>query len=164
MTDEAMDHLSEEALNDTLIGMGSSTAELHLATCTLCRAKVEEFQADLGVWNSTTLAWSQVQAEQGERIRIPAPHRRLSPAAVGWALAAVALLAMVIPVGRESGVFGTKHSAVAVAQQEDSQAQIAQDNELLKEVNAAINPDEMSQLKEYDLFKTPPPRHRQRPQ
>jgi hypothetical protein len=51
-----------------------------------------------------------------------------------------------------------------VAPQEDSEAQIAQDNELLKAVNAAINPDEMSPFKEYDLSGRPHPRHRHRPQ
>jgi hypothetical protein len=164
MTREEMNHLSEEALNDVLIGMASSASELHLAACTACRAKVEGFHADLGAWNGATLAWSQDRAQHGESIRIPVPHRRLPLAALGWALASAALLAIAIPAGRESGIFGTNHGAAAVAPQQDSETQIAQDNELLKAVNAAINPDEMPQLKEYDLFKRPHPQPRHRPQ
>ena len=64
MTREAMNHLSDEALNDVLIGMGAPASESHLAVCPLCRSKVEAFQADLGAWNAATLNWSQARAEQ----------------------------------------------------------------------------------------------------
>jgi hypothetical protein len=33
-------HLTEEALDDVLIGMGSEEAALHLAACPECRARV----------------------------------------------------------------------------------------------------------------------------
>ena len=160
MTPETTNHLSDEALNDVLIGLGSSASESHLAACPLCRGKVEEFHSDLGTWNRTTLKWSEARAG---RIQVRPARRRPPLGALGWALAAAALLAIAIPVGRESGMFDTNHGTT-VAQQEDSEAQIAQDNELLKAVNAAINPDEMSPLKEYDLFGRPHPRHRHRPQ
>jgi hypothetical protein len=168
MTPETTNHLSDEALNDVLIGMGSLASESHLAACPLCRGKVEEFQSDLGAWNITTLNWSEARAERAGRIQARLsgirPARRRPPlAAMGWALAAAALLALAIPVGREAGMFGPNHGST-VAPQEDSEAQIAQDNELLKAVNAAINPEEMSPLKEYDLFGRPHPRHRHRPQ
>jgi hypothetical protein len=138
-------------------------SESHLAACPLCRGKVEEFQSDLGAWNRTTLKWSEARAARAGRIQVRPARRRPPLAALGWALAAAALLAIAIPVGREAGMFGANHGTT-VAQQEESEAQIAQDNELLKAVNAAINPDEMSPLKEYDLFGRPHPRHRRRPQ
>jgi predicted anti-sigma-YlaC factor YlaD len=163
------EHLSDEALNDVLIGMGTSVSESHLAECPLCRGKVDEFQSDLGMWNAATLQWSEARAEragriQASRAQIRPARPRLPLAALGWALAAVALVAIAIPVGRDVGSFGAHHGTAVVAPQEDSEAQIAQDNELLKAVNAAINPDEMSPLKEYDLSGRPHPRPRRRPQ
>lgn len=164
MTPETTNHLSDEALNDVLIGMASPAAESHLADCPLCRGKVENFQSDLGAWNATTLQWSETRAERAGSIQLHRARRRQPLAAMGWALAAVALIAIAIPVGRESGIFNPHHDTAVVTPPEDSETQIAQDNELLKAVNAAINPDEMSPLKEYDLFGRPHPRHRHRPQ
>jgi predicted anti-sigma-YlaC factor YlaD len=158
------EHLSDEALNDVLIGIGSSASESHLAGCPLCRGKVEEFQSSLGAWNVATLNWSEARAERAGAIQVRPAQPRLPMAALGWALAAVALVAIAIPVWRDVSFLGSHHDTAVVAPQEDSEAQIAQDNELLKAVNAAINPDEMSPFKEYDLSGRPHPRHRHRPQ
>jgi predicted anti-sigma-YlaC factor YlaD len=158
------EHLTDEALNDVLIGMGSADAELHLAECPICRGKVEDFQSDVGAWNVAALNWSEARAERAGVMQLRPARRRPPLAALGWALAALALIAIAIPAGRESDLFGTHHATAVVAPQEDSEAQIAQDNELLKAVNAAINPDEMSPLKEYDLSGRPHPRHRRLPQ
>lgn len=164
MTRESTNHLSGEALNDVLIGMGSSASESHLAACSLCRGRIEEFQSDLGAWNAATLNWSESRAAriQVSRDQIRPARRPLPLAALGWALAAMALVAIAIPVGRENGLFGTHRGTATVVPQEDSEAQIAQDNELLKAVNAAINPREMSPLKEYDFSDRPGPRHKHR--
>jgi hypothetical protein len=159
MTHESTNHLSDEALNDVLIGMGSKASEAHLAACPLCRGRVEEFQSDLGAWNVASLNWSQARAG---RIQVHPARRRRPAAALGWALAAVALVAIAIPVGRNIESFGIHHNAAMVDPEEDSEAQIAQDNELLKAVNAAINPREMSPLKEYDFSGRPHPRHKHR--
>ena len=63
------EHLSDEALNDVLIGVGTSVSESHLAECPLCRGKVDEFQSDLGMWNAATLQWSEARAERAGRIQ-----------------------------------------------------------------------------------------------
>ena len=159
MTRETMNHLSEEALNDILIGMGCADSKAHLAECPLCRGKAEAFRSDLGAWNTATLNWSEARAR---RIQVRPAPRRLPLPAFAWALAAAAVVAVAIPVGYETGFLGAHRNAavVAPAAQEDSEAQIAQDNELLKAVDAAINPREISPLKEYDLSVRPFPHHR----
>jgi hypothetical protein len=167
MTYQAMNHLSDEALSDVLIGMGSAEAESHLAACAVCRGKVEEFRAGLDVLNAATLAWSEDRARRAPRIHAPSPadSRLYWPrvAALGWSLVAVVLLALVVPLWHPAHWFAPIHSAAVVAPPEDSQEQIAQDNELLKAVDAAIHPNEILPLKQVGLLERPHPRHRQRP-
>ena len=45
-------HLSEEALNDVLIGLSSLESDAHLAVCSACRSRVEEFQSTTSVARS----------------------------------------------------------------------------------------------------------------
>jgi len=162
-TREAVNHLSDEALNDVLIGRGTEASQLHLEKCAFCREKVERFQSGLAAWKTAALHWSEARTERARQIRVRPAWPRPLLIALGWSLGAVALLAIVVPVGRERGLFGTHRDNAAFSRVEDSEAQIAQDNELLKAVNAAINPDEISPLMEYDLSERPHPRHRHRP-
>jgi hypothetical protein len=46
------------------------------------------------------------------------------------------------------------HGTANVLQPADTEAQIAQDNQLLQAVNAAISPDEESPIDQYKLFQT----------
>lgn len=165
MMRESANHLSGDALNDVLIGMGSSESEAHLAECPLCRGKVENFRASLDLLNKTTLAWSEARSKAAGGIQAHPQRYRPSFASLGWAFfAVVLLLGLAVSVWRSPNVFPLHHSAKLVSPPEDSEAQIAQDNELLRAVNAAINPEVVSPFQEYDLSDRPHPRHRQRPQ
>ncbi|MGO8756545.1 MAG: hypothetical protein ACLQG3_00330 [Terracidiphilus sp.] len=164
MTRESTTHLSNDALNDVLIGLGDAESEFHLAACPLCRAKVEEFRSGLDTFNQTTQAWSEARSSTSPRIEVRPRRLRLSVPALSWALAAAVLLTVAAPVWRHNDFFPAHRDTQATGAPEDSEAQIAEDNELLKEVDAAINPEEVSPIKEYDLSVRPHPRHRQRPQ
>ena len=150
-------HLPEEALNDVLIGLGSPESEAHLAACADCRGRVEGFQSTVQAFNATTMAWSEAQPT---RPLARATRGKYMGAPLGWALAATAaLVAIGVPI------WNANHRAVenvAVApivvpavSQEDSEAQIAQDNELLRSVNVALSSDDASPLAELGLSDRP---------
>ena len=97
-------HLSEEALNDVLIGMGSYQSELHLASCPECRAKVETFRSGMNMFNETSLAWIESASSATPRSAVLRPKpRRLEFRSIGWAVAALALLiATAVPLSYEA--------------------------------------------------------------
>lgn len=163
MIPESMNHLSDEVLDDILIGLGSSAAESHLAECPLCRGKVEDFRSGLDKFNQTTLAWSEARSNAMGQVQI---RRRLLrfPFIMGWALAAAVLLTIAIPVWRGDGHSWSNPNIAKVAPPQDSQTQIAEDNELLKAVNSAIDQDDESLNNEYQLLERPHPRLKTRPE
>ena len=146
-------HLSDEALDDVLIGLGSATAQEHLSKCSHCRARVEAFQSSVALFNQAAFAYSEARPAKtplvGDRQRkLPA-----RPVLATWA-AAAALLVLAGPAGWRLIVPRPVH-APTNAQTQDSQAQIAEDNELLRQVNAAIAPDEQSVVDQYQLLEGP---------
>ena len=144
-------HLTETALDDVLIGMGSAGAEAHLAACAECRAKVEEFSGDVRLFNAAAMAWSEAQPRRAPVTTHAAPVRRMPFALAGSVAAAVLAMVVGLSVGRHEGWFGTSDIANRANAVEDSQAQIAQDNQLMEAVNAAIGPQEESPIDEYGL-------------
>jgi hypothetical protein len=164
MIPEATGHLSEEALNDILIGMGSSDAEEHLASCHVCREKVEAFHAGLVEFNQTTLAWSEERSNALPRITAR-PRPQLVPHSFrGWALAAAVLMAVAIPLLRYKHPPLSNEPTAQVSSSEDSETQITQDNELLNAVNVAINEDNKSLKNVNQLLEGPHPRVETRPE
>jgi hypothetical protein len=154
-------HLSEEALDDLLIGLGSAESQAHLARCIQCRAKVEEFDSDLSLFNQTTMAWSDAQPVRKVQVA-PRNFDPIMPFGFASALAAIILaVAVGIPLWHH------EHSSIAIpateqatiqfsrSQIQDSQAQIAQDNELMAAVNAAISPQDESPVEQYGLSENP---------
>lgn len=158
MMRESSPHLSEEALNDVLIGMQSVQSELHLASCPECRAKIEAFGSDMNIFNDASLAWIESASSATPRPVVLRPKpRRLALLSIGWAAAALLLIAIATPLWYEvdhslKSPASFNQGAPAVERTEDSEAQIAQDNELMEAVNVAMNPNETSALNEYDLF------------
>ena len=70
----ATNHLSEEALDDVLIGLGSAESQAHLEVCADCRAQVRTFLGDVALFNAASMAWSTFST-LGQPLR----RSRLSP-------------------------------------------------------------------------------------
>lgn len=158
MTTKLLNHLTDEALNDALIGLGSAESEAHLAACAVCRAKVEEFRSDMKVFNETTLAWSEARPVMSlPGAARPKAHLPIF-APVGWALVSVVLLLICVSVWNRDQRSASHTGFVSVAAPEDSEAQIAQDNELLRQVDVALSAGEASPINEYHLADRPHPR------
>lgn len=164
MTEPRSAHLSEEALNDVLIGLGTPEAELHLARCEACRGQLEAFRSGLRVFNQATLTWSEARPAKTFRVARPAPARHMLFASVEWALGAVILLMIGLPVWNHNHRVYHKSGAVPAVETEVSEAQIAEDNQLLLSVNEVLSEKEISPLSEYRLLKGPRLHRKARPE
>jgi anti-sigma factor RsiW len=153
MTPDFSTHLSEEALDDVLIGLGSNESHAHLAVCPECRAQVATFRGDIALFNSASMAWSQ--SRRPKQIESASRGRILQAAFLGWAVVAVALLVMAVGIWRHR-LESLPHQAdsVQLLHPADSADQIAQDNQLLQAVNLAISPVEASPIEEYKIMES----------
>ena len=154
-------HLSETALQDILMGLGAAADQEHLDGCPQCRAQAEAFQEQLRLFNLASMAWSEARPRRAllnERLRTAAsgvPHLRLQ-----WALAsALLLLTAGVPFWMH------RHQPEAPAQiasvQEDSARQIAEDNQLLHNVDAALAATDEPPVTQYNISQgLQRPRHR----
>lgn len=168
MTQQISAHLSEEALDDLLIGLGSAESEAHLAVCRVCSRHFEAFQSNLRTFNQASLAWSEDKSEAwpvprpmnegasslGLTTRSTARRRILIP--LSWAVATALLLVLGLQVWnreQQPSLTGTPaaDNSAQTAAHSDSEAQIAQDNQLLQSVNLALNSSEVSPFQEYGL-------------
>ncbi len=155
MTPDISKHLADEALNDVLIGLGSLESDAHLVRCPECRSKVENFRADMNLFNSASMAWSESRSGRPAEASWHRAAPRIRFAFVSWSAAVALLLIMAITLWRHSAVAPTNNINVVESQPLDSDTQIAQDNELLQEINAAIGSDDESPIQEYKLREGP---------
>ena len=153
MTRDISTHLTNDALDDVLIGLGSLKSEAHLARCPQCRSRVESFRADISLFNSASMAWSESRTGRP----MPAHHSgfRIRFAFLSWSTVAALLLITALVFWRHSSVAPPNHVNIIESQPVDSEAQIVKDNELLQEINAAISADDASPIEEYNLRERP---------
>lgn len=152
MTQRISAHLSEEDLDDVVIGMGSRESQTHLDICEECRSKLREFRTDINLFNETSMAWTEATTAK----RDVAPQQRMFriPTLL-LGLCAIAMLLVIVALPSISRVFHESSPVTPVLSERDSQEQIAQDNELMKNVEAVINPDEASVVDQYHLMDRP---------
>ena len=155
MTPDISRHLADEALNDVLIGLGSLESDAHLARCPECRSKVENFRADMTLFNSASIAWTESRSGRPvETSPHPVAHR-IRFAFVSWSAAVALLLITAVTLWRHSAVAPPNHVNIFESQPSDSETQIAQDNELLQQINAAIGSDDDFPIQEYNFRERP---------
>jgi hypothetical protein len=179
MTPEISAHLSPEQINDCLIGLSSAESAAHLAQCAQCRRQVNEFQSQMKSFNQTTLAWSESRTvarseswsearsearPQSASFAHPSQNRQAIGTPLSWALAAALVVAIGLPVWHHHQDVASNHPTRQVSTQEETGAQIAQDNDLLRAVNVALNQGEESPVREYHLSEAPRSHLRKRPE
>jgi anti-sigma factor RsiW len=142
-------HLTQEVL----LGEHRPDLETHLAACPSCRSQVKEFRSTMSLFNQASLAWSEAKSNSLNRdLREHRTPFRMSARAV-WTSASVAVLLL-------AGLVGTRlqhhpetlsASSPTVSQPSltaDSDAsrdnEIASDNAMLQQIDAAINTPEPS--------------------
>ena len=148
------EHLSEEALDDVLIGLGSVEAEAHLAACSRCSDTLRQFQAKMGSFNQASLAWSEArpvpEAMSKAVARLNAKPRGVI-APLSWAMAVAVVAALGFQIWNYELHQPSTAPVASVSQSVDSEVQIAQDNQLLQSVNAALSACEVLPASEYGL-------------
>jgi predicted anti-sigma-YlaC factor YlaD len=134
-------HLTDDQFTECVIGAPNAESEAHLLTCADCRQELNRFNASVGDFSRATLAWSEAQPAVSLRAASLSQSRHPMFVHARWALAAVFLLIVGVPVvwhGNHSTTVPADTAAVSAAAPDDSDAQIAQDNQLMQSVNVAI--------------------------
>ena len=145
-------HLSDDQLEDLLLGESAPDAVAHLAGCSLCSARRGTFTSSLADFNQATLGWAEAR---NKAMHSPAQARetrngtvRFLPA-YAWAFAAALLLvaAMLFLRPASHGPVEIGYAAQPAAVLETTAAadpQIAADNLLMVNIDTALNqPDPM---------------------
>ncbi len=151
-------HLSEEALDDVIIGLGTEQSHAHLDVCAECRAHITIIHGDVALFNAASMAWSQSRRPKAHPNPLQPRDRRIPAAFAGSASAAAALVVMAFGIWhhRPETLSNPANSLrVQPSEPVDSEAQISQDNQLLQAVSAAISPDEASPMVEYKILEGP---------
>lgn len=157
MTTQLSAHLSDEALNDVLIGLSSTAADAHLAVCPHCRGQLDVFRSEMQLFNQTSLAWGEARSAKTARPATIPKVRKAILAPAGLAIAAMILLAIGLPVWNHHHRSTRDYAVAPAPAQQDSAEQIAQDNELLRSVDMALSTNEESPISEYYLSGKPRP-------
>jgi len=154
-----MRHLTEDELEEVLLGLECEESDEHLAACAVCRGQLEEFRESLELFNQASMAWSE--AKSNSMNRDLAEHRipfRMSVRTL-WTCASVlvVLLAGVIGLGerrhaeteagttlRAGAVLNPPTEAQPMDAANDATREIASDNAMMQQIDAAINSPEPS--------------------
>ena len=155
MTPKPTTHLSEEALDDVLIGLGSPESEAHVSNCAECHAKLEAFRSDMWLFNSASMAWSESKRSPIRRMAHVGTGSHTRIAFVSWAAVAALLLVAAVATWHHVSLTPVNHANTVESKPVDYEAQIAQDNQLLQAVNSAIGPDEESPIVEFKILDKP---------
>lgn len=149
-------HLTEEELDDLLLGQAAPHAQQHLDACELCRAQLAPFQTAVAAFNDASMAWAQAKSNTISRDLSTIRPARTQPLA--WSLGAAMLVA--VAVALSVGVHRTPSEAGTTAQSAQIQhaaqhaphdpEEIAADNAMLEAINSAINPAEPSPIEPFD--------------
>ena len=172
-------HLTQDQMDDVLMGDAAAEPAAHLATCTACRAQVTEFEASMASFQAVTLAWS-------ERRSATLSSRLVGPVSPAWqrgaswaAAAAVLLVGIAVPLTRHEmrgtqvvashgaapvGLSGQVASAkgqvrtvghetagVATAKAGSPAAQIARDNQMLRTIDRELDASVQSPADAFEL-------------
>jgi hypothetical protein len=161
MSENPLTHLSDEQFSEYALGMEPvGDAADHLSQCDKCREELARFGASMTAFSSAALSWSESRSPMSLRQLGLKASPRPRYAVASWALAAGLLFSVGVsmvthrqhPAAVDVGSTTVASSAGNAA--DCSDAEIAQDNKLLQDVNMAIDNGEPSPLSQYRLGQT----------
>jgi len=135
-------HLTEEDLDDVLIGCASDDALLHAAECEACGAQILAFQSSMTTFNTGTMAWAQAKSNTVSRDLSAAQLSNASqPMRWSVGVATMAAMACVLTVGLHRGPSGVDVVQAPVEQSSavSNEQEIAADNDLLEAINSEMS-------------------------
>ena len=140
-------HLADDQLEDLLIGDAAPEATAHLLACPQCRARQTAFLAVVADFNQSTLDWARTRAAAAPAVLPSSTRRPRLFSAPAYALAAAMLVLFSLlfagvaarhPAARQNAV-AVFHPAAPVAAADLPEAQIAEDNHLLAQIDLALD-------------------------
>jgi hypothetical protein len=160
-------HLSEDDLDEILMGIGSPAQNAHLATCDPCgeryAAFAVPFQAQMSGYNQATLDWSEARSNTISRDL--AAHRPTPRLTLGALRAATAAVVVALALGVHGGMRHSLQAAdeaaapvAAVAVAVDDQHEIASDNEMLQAIDSEIGTPRPDRFGLYEPVEAPAPK------
>jgi hypothetical protein len=134
------EHLTHQELTDHLLGTRSATVEAHLASCSACSKELYQFRESLGTFRSAVHNWSEAgRPDQRHSFSVPRSFDWL----LAGAMALVLLTFSLVFLGDRSSDNNAKIQPTPAPQQviadNNSLAQIEQDNELLSNINQELS-------------------------
>jgi len=130
-------HITSEEMTELLMGVSTNASDSHLRTCEKCRTELDKVKSSITSFRTASHAWSQGAAARPAVIaRSTGARSLLAGGNIWWRLAAVAALIVIIfsidDSAPRQGSTTSNGSALT------AQEQIAQDNELLSQINSEI--------------------------
>ncbi|HSS99786.1 MAG TPA: hypothetical protein VLK33_22280 [Terriglobales bacterium] len=132
------EHLTHQELTDHLLGTRSATVEAHLASCPACSKELYQFRESLGTFRSAVRNWSEAERPVQRQV-FPAPR------SFDWLLVgamALVLLTFSLVFWGDRGENIAQNPPTPSQQaviDDNSLAQIQQDNELLSNINQELS-------------------------
>jgi hypothetical protein len=152
MSSIRLGHLTDEQFAECAIVALSPESEAHLRECSQCREELTRFSASMDDFSRAAFGWSETQPVVSLRAVTQRQAGRgwLVPAT--WAMAAAFVLAVGLPrVIHHDRQPAAPANAAVVDGSDDSEAQIAEDNRLMRSVDMAIGVNDSSELRGYGL-------------
>jgi hypothetical protein len=154
-TGHLTDEQFAECVADCAIVAPSPESEAHLRECPQCREELARFSASMEDFSSAAFGWSETQPTVSLRAVTRSLVGRAWLAPAIWAVAAAVLLAAGVPMVIHHDRQPAAPADVAVVDgPDDSDAQIAEDNQLMRSVNMAIGVNDSSAMRGYGLQTT----------
>lgn len=140
-------HLTHAELTDNLLGVSSMTVNAHLLSCPACTRELGGMKTSITAFRDAAHAWNEdaLATSRSASIRLTLPKKSW---AVNWVLATAAVLLFAAGfVFYQRSQSGTSSGPGNMAQSSkinvpatgmENASQIAQDNELMSQVNSEI--------------------------
>jgi hypothetical protein len=154
MTPPTSGHLTDDEFAECVIEAYSAEINAHLLSCPQCQQELSRFRLSIADFGGAAMLWSESQPRVSLRTASISQARHPLLVHARWVVAAVLLLVVGIPVVLHRDRVATvpaDTAAVAASVPDDSDAQIAEDNQLMRSVTMAIGNRDPSPFQEYGL-------------
>ncbi len=152
-------HLTEEQVERVLMGAADVSCWEHLAECARCQARVDEFTESIAVFNQAAMAWSVAKSNSlnrdvmGGNLAGTFPWFNLGRRGLLTCFALLMLVLTGVSVKDRRPDFPAAVSRsggeLADAGEGGPDSELASDNQMLKEIDSAINRPEPSPAQRY---------------
>ena len=137
-------HITHEEMTELLMGARTSTLDCHLQACAECREELERVKSSLAMFSSASHSWSESAAAEATEMQRVITLPRVRTYTSWWKVAAVTAVLLVVfaaayRIEKGSPIDNSAKVITPAINAESSQSQIAQDNELLAQVNSEIS-------------------------